>query len=42
MSDGTKKTLVEEGTETEVVPGVNVSVVWLEDEPTPRVVIADA
>jgi len=31
-----------EGTETEVVPGVNVSVVWLEDEPTPRVVIADA
>lgn len=31
-----------EGTETEVVPGVNVSVVWLEDEAAPRVVIADA
>lgn len=31
-----------EGTEREVVPSVNVSVVWLEDEATPRVVVADA
>ncbi len=31
-----------DGRDTEVVPAVNVSVVWLENEAAPRIVIRDA